>query len=758
MENLNFLQKQIELAQSSQSSIARICSLGAEIAKFYSSIASIFPHFFNILLNAYIQELFFNRAISRIALSRFNLFFPRNLWTQRETQWEEENVEPENAMPYIPFLLNSTLARILTSTLPEPLFKQAPKPIRSQKAAQQATLGIEKAPIEKPLGVLSGKTPINLIVQLQSELANKFTPSLESISSARLQYQEQTFSEPILSQTSTPRPEIGSKKGSVEKLLEERAEKIPINHAAVWQTQLASKVCPSVQNMLSALVNYQRLVFSSALLAATPMSSLLSLAGPDTAPSRVPSALFATPIEEKATQESSVTEIPALWDKTREIQATAEFTAKALEVAAAMQTAVGIAVMAHSMTLIPQTEGAQLTKARVRVVSPREPDVSPLKSQPIEFKIREEPSSVSFSKELTKEEESPPGLSNRLGLNSETLEALNKSTELPSLIFENQMPFLKIAETLSRISTGPAMPSLPMNELAYDRPAPLSSMPAPMPPTQISWLLHEIAPSLTSWIYEGSEVLRSTGVPLSAVPIAASEAEKVVSETLNEPTSSSGAAQPPIESKLSAVPNRASRLPTLIALAGAGSLISQRLSNELTALKKEAQIEKAATMMRSVQNTQEMTTVEESTETWIVAPSGRFVIAPGNAALPGEPVIAPSAVPMRSQSLWDKIRAAQAIAKTPLFDLEATQPAVIHARVSSPRRSRAKSIEAYPIEPSVRKSPPVSPSATRTSHEIPAIDVTESDEAAEEDLRGLERKISRILSEQLSRYYGSSRM
>ena len=178
---------------------------------------------------------------------------------------------------------------------------------------------------------------------------------------------------------------------------------------------------------------------------------------------------------------------------------------------------------------------------------------------------------------------------------------------------------------------------------------------------------------MTSWIYEGSEVLRDTGVPLSAVPIAASEAEKVVSETLAEPTPRSVAAQPPIEGKPSAAPKGASRLPTLIALAGAGSLISQRLGDELVALKKEAKIEKAVAMTRPIQNIRELPAVEGSAEALFASPSGRFVMAPVGAVLSGKPVIALNTVLVHSQSLWEKIRETQDVTSGAVLGLEAAK-------------------------------------------------------------------------------------
>jgi hypothetical protein len=746
-------------------------------------------------------------------LSRFNPVLPRNFLLQRETRPEEENVQAKNATPYIPFMLNSTLTQILTSDISEPSSPEI-------EIGRETTETLEKAP---------EKYPVYSIIQRQTELLSKVVPSLENIRFAYLEYERKLFmSKPVLSEKSILQPATVLKEEEVGKLMEEKPEITPATHFALWQPPLANMAFSSLQDMFTTYTRYQRLGVSSALPAVTTALALFSLVSSNIATSTISSAPFETPTEEKATQESPFTETSAFWDKTQEIQAAAEFALRAQEIVSAMQSAIGLAVITHSINLVSKPETIEVAGASVRPTSPKKPATSSLKSLAARPKIDEKP--FSLSKELTAEEESPQGLSARVGLSSETLELLSKSAELPNLIFENQLPFLKIADTLSRISVGPETVSMPIHEVAYDQPATISS-PVPMPQPQISLLLHEIAPSLTSWIYEGSEALRNTGVPLSAVPIAASEAERVVSETLAEPTPRRVAAQPPIEGKPSAVLKRASRLPTLIALAGAGSLISQRLGNELVALKKEAKIEEAVAMTRPVQNIRELPAVEGSAEAWFASPSGRFVMAPVGAVLSGKPVIALSTILVHSQSLWEKIRETQDVTSGAVLGLEAarrtyelpilehgyaapqypkrrktdfwsrareaqamaefaantqvafaamqaelalsaigsqmgkqisqmmaTEEAETKGRESSTKRARARLSKPYPIEPSIRRAPPVSPPAARTSPEIPAFDETEPDEAAEEDLRDLERKISRILSEQLSRYYGTSRM
>jgi hypothetical protein len=696
MENVDYLRKLAELVQSSQSSIEELYSLVAEASRFYLAIASTLPYFFSVLFSAYPQVLIFGRAVSRINLSGFNPVLPRNFPLQQETRAEEENVQPESSTPYIPIKLNSTLGQILTSNIPEPSFPKI-------EIGQEKTEPIEKSP---------KKYPVYPVIQWQTELLSKVAPTLKSISSAHLEYERKLFMpKPLLFEKPTFKQTRGLA-GEEERRLSERK-----------------------RGTTSAT-------------------------------------------EEKATYGSPFPGTSAFLDKAKEI----------------LQ---------------------------------KEPTTSLLKPLPARPKIDQKPSHL--PKELTSEKEASEGLSARVGLSSETLESLIESAALFNLIFEKQLPFLKIAGTLSRISAGAEIISMPIHEVTQNQSTKIST-PVPMPQPQISSLLHEIAPSLTSWIYEGSEALRGTGAPLSAVPIAASEAETVVSETLAEPTAAMVVAQPPIEGKTTTLPPSASRLPTLIALAGAGSLISQRLSDELAELKKEAKIEKAVAMTRQAQNVNEWPVVDRSTQKWFVSPPGRFVISPTGTVLSGKPVITPSTVLVNGQSLWEKMRESQDVANGSLLGLEAARrsyeiplleygyaaqhpkqgktdfwsrtrkaqsiaefaanikpafttmqtelvPSTVGRQTnknisqsmvtegaeakdgeSSTRRARDRLSKPYLVEPSVPGGSTVSAATDRMSPAIPTIDIAEPDEAAEEDLRDLERKISRILSEQLSRYYGTSQM
>ena len=260
-------------------------------------------------------------------------------------------------------------------------------------------------------------------------------------------------------------------------------------------------------------------------------------------------------------------------------------------------------------------------------------------------------------------------------------------------------------------------------------------------PSQLSVLIEEVSPSLASWVYGESEALRSTGLSLSAVPVAASTAQRIVTEALIEPVS--GVEGPetlergvpfrlpsvfaslvatharnyfpfyvePSVGEAYALPSQAetpyrgqapkegalleetsvSRLPSVIALAAAESLIAQKLRHEMTAFAKDVQ-------------------AAQSTYGESLATMG----ATG---------------PVRATKLGE-------LASAPNFP-----------------------VPIEPYAPPVSSTPPPPTRPRLVDRAIrDTINVTVSAESQEEDLRELERKISKILAEQLSRYYGSTRI
>jgi hypothetical protein len=71
-------------------------------------------------------------------------------------------------------------------------------------------------------------------------------------------------------------------------------------------------------------------------------------------------------------------------------------------------------------------------------------------------------------------------------------------------------------------------------------------------------------------------------------------------------------------------------------------------------------------------------------------------------------------------------------------------------------RVAASSAETYPLG---RPAPLIQPKLRTLTPEVPrTLNVTVSGETPEDDLRVLERKISKILSDQVRRYYGTARL
>jgi hypothetical protein len=350
--------------------------------------------------------------------------------------------------------------------------------------------------------------------------------------------------------------------------------------------------------------------------------------------------------------------------------------------------------------------------------------------------------------------------------------------------------------------------------------------------------LREISPALTSWIYEGSEALRSTGVALSAVPVAASEAEKTIYETLTQPASSLMRPQPQareVEAK------KVSRLPTMLALAGAGSLITQRLQNELAVLTRVAPPTRAETTTSGelgwaasrIVPAKAYQPFAELYEDQIAEAEGRAAFEAvtseanikaaraariaGSAAavlelargmLAGASVREAATEASKAAAMASAVATvgelvvslqsattAKAVAETSAQAIATTQVSRIAlagqmlatgvaqaiselsaetsaeaAGLSSGRIAAGEARELaltqpHHVQPYIPIEPSVPPAAPKLSPLVPeikgAVSLAMEEKAVEdeeEDLRDLERKITRIISDQLSRYYGCSRI
>jgi hypothetical protein len=692
MEKADFLQKPIELALSSQRSIEELWRIGTEVSRLYAPIASIFSSFFTILFNTILQ-LGFNKAIYEFTLTRFDLLFPYDLWTKRATPLEEETLATEPVKPNVSFH-NLLLVRRLASEVASRIVKQTPK------------------------------------------------PTLLPTTAARL------------------KPEAEEEVGAMPS--EAAPEKTLVERIADLQSELGSKIAPSMMSLSSAFMEYERQAVPLAFFAAMRTPSLLDLTGFE----GVPAHRFAAPTE--TVTPAAILAEPPLAESSRALpphEAMHLGLTIGIRLSDTASRSFGYAaelpvyIRAHQKSII--AEGAPLDS----ILGGR---FSSNALQSFSF-ANELPLLMLERQKLTKAETGPLGLTTSIRPSSKALRSFSYATKLPAVVSGRHAPFLRIATTLSRILARFSQPTTSVTGgKPYLLPAAISETPPSMPLSQIDLLMKETSPSLTSWIYGESEILRGTGVSLSAVPIAASTAEKILTETLTQPILTTetpptygdhervsqivtptryeagakrGAVEafrlPLILTSLAASYAQAytlplaepavgeiyetslevgrvsteqpktpretleekkfSRLPVVLALASAESLITQRLQHELTAFTKEIQ-------------TTMSTYGEAVTEIGTAGPIRATMLS----ELASSPTLPPTLIP----------------------------PHVIETY--TPR--------APPVPPPLSRPSPLSSTIQNT------INLTVSAETAEEDLRDLERKISRILSEQISRYYGSSRI
>jgi hypothetical protein len=283
-----------------------------------------------------------------------------------------------------------------------------------------------------------------------------------------------------------------------------------------------------------------------------------------------------------------------------------------------------------------------------------------------------------------------------------------------------------------------------------------------MRPSQIGRLLEEVSPSLTSWIYGVSEILRGTALSLSEVPIAASTAQRVVTEALIQPVSSLEAprtlgTQEPVSRGLT--PSRpetgvgrteveAFRLPAIVASLIAG--LSQRYPIPFS----------EPVISETWGTPLELTRVapEETIALGGMPEVKRFSKLPTVIALAAAESLIAQRLQHEFSALTREMQVARSSYGERLGELGAFGPirTTMLGKLAAAAPAFSPTLEPYapgiPSAPPPARLWPVSPTIQNT------FNITVSAESTEEDLRDLERKISQILSEQIRRYYGSTRI
>jgi hypothetical protein len=655
-------------------------------------IPIILASFFSALFNAILQEQYFSKVINDLTLTRFNLFYTFDLWTQGVTQLEEEYSRAETGKPDISFQLRFSVARKLASDLTARLLKQTAKVGLVPEVAPPLEAAITAEAAKRKLETI-GEIMIHHVAELQTELASKLEPSTKNMYPILLELEKQAI--PITSLVAMAKPAIV----------------VPTSSESLFTYRFAAT--KGEETVEAGLLGHP-----STEATQTPSPTPVRETTTEAVPSRVAAGTRLS-IETEKSVGGDVKMPAAVMDYQKQM-------------------------LAEIMPL-GLTSGVKLNAEA---------------SKALGYAVKMPSTVLEYQKQMLAET-IPSGLTSGVKLNPEASKALDNAVMMPTAISVQQKPFLKIASILSRAFSVPTTVSSPSIQQPYYYPEKVSETLTPMPSSQISLLLKEISPPLASWIYQESEVLRSTGIHLSAVPVAASSAERVITETLIQPISS---LEPPH-------------------IYGSHERVSQSVAPHSPAIgAKPKQVEAfrvpsiLTSLVASYAQTYPMPSLEpaaveiyetifetERTHSTFAKPSKiteeqRLHRLPTVLALAGAESLIAQRLQRELGAFMKEVQTSQSAYAETLAELSTSGP--ISTGMSSglvPTAASLAAIESYapssqPVSAPTYKPSPVNPPIQH------AINLTVSTDTSEEDLRELERKINRILSEQVSRYYGSSRI
>jgi hypothetical protein len=416
------------------------------------------------------------------------------------------------------------------------------------------------------------------------------------------------------------------------------------------------------------------------------------------------------------------------------------------------------ALVKPGLPLLTGPEG--VASYRFAVLSEKETLDADLPSHPETEGFRSVPSGKKTTTEVA-----PVELTSGARIRAGVPTAVRNATELPVIISEREAPFLKLSTILSRVlSSGAAATFASSSRLSFDYPVTTSETSPPTPPLQgrVDLIPEEVPLPLASPIYGESELLRNTRVSLSAVAVAASRAERLINGTLTQPVSVTGVPQThdivAIEQGFGTA-----KFKEGVKHAGAEdfglpsnltSIVASYVRTNPVLFAKAGIGENYGKSFEAGSNpsSQHATT----SETWKDKESYGLPIMLALAARSKNLIM-----PRLQHKLADFIGETQIAQSTNvggIIGLSNSMP--VRATMLGELATGATS--SYAIENYVSRAPQAPSPEYRPRPVTPIIEnalhLTLSEETLEDDLRDLERKINRILSEQLSRYYGSSRI
>jgi hypothetical protein len=280
MASDNFNQKRFELERTTQHVIERILEINHEIAGLYAPMESAFSSF-SVLRNFITYEASIRVAIQDFALAHFELVFPTHIMAEVEAPRETEPPYPSwFGVPPISLLFNVSITQISLKPEKAPLGKEEPR-LKALQASKppESLQKIKAEPAREPEATL-----FSHVAMLQTKLAATVTSRLETASLAIFESQKQLLklgypapsSDSVLRKagveeiptekvpTSQELPQVRTvqttkpkrptslterlvKRGVIEAEIEEAPQKALLSWAATIHRELLKRVAPTLK-------------------------------------------------------------------------------------------------------------------------------------------------------------------------------------------------------------------------------------------------------------------------------------------------------------------------------------------------------------------------------------------------------------------------------------------------------------------------------------------------------------------------------
>jgi hypothetical protein len=198
MEKADFKKETIELVQSSQYFMESLWVIGTEVSKLNASLSSVLSSFFgflfgiidyHLILRRFENQLMISRLIQGLTLNRIELLVPYYIETEKVMLRKAEAFSAKTRKSAFPFVLNLSVVKA-ESNLTVPLTTGSCMPDSFPKAEESE---ITAESLEKQLAYLPQKTIVHRIAEVQTQLWSRLAPYKQKLSSTLLEHEKQVI-------------------------------------------------------------------------------------------------------------------------------------------------------------------------------------------------------------------------------------------------------------------------------------------------------------------------------------------------------------------------------------------------------------------------------------------------------------------------------------------------------------------------------------------------------------------------------------